>query len=100
MAEQENKPKSTSRLTCIKVDEIPPAKIGHTINEYNEAIAAILNEPNGSALKLSIKDKTPQQTYNGVLPRVLEYNQDPDRTCNLVLSQRRPDVYLKSVPKA
>jgi hypothetical protein len=100
MAEVENRRENNSKLICVRVDEIPPAKLGHTINEYDEAIDAILREPTGSTLKLSIKDKTPQQTYNGVLPRVIENNKDPNRTFNLVIAQRRPDVFLKSVPKA
>jgi hypothetical protein len=94
MSEKENKLK----LKFVEVAKIPPAQLGPRNENYDEAINAIL-QAQGNTISLQIADLSPKQVYAGVHPRVLHYNEDPNRIYDIMLAQRKQETFLQKCPK-
>jgi hypothetical protein len=94
------KPKDPqSKLTYYVENALPQPSMGHTISEYDQARDAIISETSGNTIRVEVQGKTPQQIYNGLLPRVLEYNKDPHRIYDLSVNQRIPYIFLSKAPR-
>lgn len=94
IVQQEIRPK----LKLVEVDDIPPAILGPRNGIYDEAITAVLNATKDT-ISIQIEDKPAKQVYAGLHSRILDYNEKPERKCDLMLAQRQDMTYIKRFAK-